>query len=165
MSNTKPMVKTHKQKIIEQLIASDEWDTSNIVNVTTCMNITYKQLIKKLFKLNHMVNKKFNRYFLKQPNRRISFFYNNETKPNNTHSHLFIRYTCFDRHKVIRLMKEYWKKIDNRKKKKFNIFDQPAFNEIASVTYGTKQHSFHKRKEKEVHNDWIKENNKWGFIS
>ena len=130
-----------KNRSIDELLSSDDFNTDIQVVVNTYMNISYEKLTKKLSLLNSHINRKLFRYYQKYPEKRVVFFCNHEKVENNTHSHIILKIPpCYDVDEVLNLMKRYWTKFDERPIKKFQVFiDKKIKNKIRNVIYSFKK--------------------------
>ena len=126
-----------KARITNELILDETIDTNILVGASTYQNISFDKLTKKLSLLNAQINRRLFRYYLKYPDRRIVFYCNHERVENNTHSHIIIKIPpMYDKVKVMFLMKELWKKLDDRDQSKFKLYvDFNVKNEFANVRY------------------------------
>ena len=130
-----------KTRITNELILDETIDTNILVGASTYQNISFDKLTKKLSLLNAQINRRLFRYYLKYPDRRIVFYCNHEKIENNTHSHIIIKIPpMYDKVKVMFLMKELWKKLDDRVQPKFKLYvDFNVKNEFANVRYAFKR--------------------------
>ena len=131
----------HKTEITNALIKDNKIKTNVQLVANTYLNITFESLTKKLSLLNAQINRRLFRYYLKYPDRRIVFYCNHERVENNTHSHIIIKIPpMYDKVKVMFLMKELWKKLDDRVQSKFKLYvDFNVKNEFANVRYAFKR--------------------------
>jgi len=128
---------------------SNGFATDYIVVANTYMNISFKELTRKLDLLNAKVNKKLFRYFIKYPEKRIQFAYNHQRVVNNTHSHLILKVPdeYYLPHtellKIRDLMWFCWWQLDDRIQKKFRLWFQKVDDEPTSkffnVNYAVRQ--------------------------
>ena len=131
-----------KKQLVKELLKDKTLDTDLVVVANTYQNMSNDQLIEKLNLLNAFVNKKLFRYFQKYPEKRIMFICNIERVRNNTHSHILLRIPKeYDRHQVLELMSDYFKKLN----KNFILFKEKARNQVGNVIYSTKKHGFNYR--------------------
>ena len=122
--------KSSKQKEIREWLMHDRFRNDLMITANTYSNMSYDKLNELLRQLSNRVNYKMNRYYRKQPNRRIKFICFNEFKdkqekmlygkkmmiPANKHSHIIPEIPKeFDTKKVIRLLKTNWRDFNNRK--------------------------------------------------
>ena len=137
-----------KQKLIKVILDDKLLDKDLCIVANTYQNISNEELIKKLELLNAFVNKKLFRYFKKYPEKRVMFICSIERVTNNTHSHIILRIPKeYDRNYVLKLMSDYFRKLDKR----FILFNEKANDEIANVKYSLKSHNSNYDPEKLVY--------------
>ena len=113
----------NKEELKNALINS-QVNTLEYVVASLRMNKPIKYLIKKLDTLNYAINYQLNRYSLLKNSKfpRVEFYCFNQYARNNTHSHIYLKVPpCYDYEDVVNLMNKEFKKLDHRKKSKFEI--------------------------------------------
>ena len=128
-----------KQKLVKEILEDKRIDTDLVVVANTYQNISNDELVKKLNLLNAFVNRKLFRYFQKYPEKRVMFICAIERVKNNTHSHILLKIPKeYDRDRVLKLMSDNFRKLDDRFNKKFILFNEKANNVVGNVIYSLK---------------------------
>ena len=131
----------------------DRFRNDLMITANTYSNMSYDKLNELLRQLSNRVNYKMNRYYRKQPNRRIKMNCFNEYKGKqelmlygqkrviqpNTHSHIIAEIPNeFDTKKVIRLLKQIWRENNNRKFQLHTSLKKTQEGKWRNVCYATK---------------------------
>lgn len=145
--------KTDEQKQMREWLMTDKFRNDLMITASTYSNMSNDKLNELLRQLSNRVNYKMNRYYRKQPNRRIKMNCFNEYKGKqelmlygqrrviqpNTHSHIIAEIPSeFDTKKVIRLMKQIWRENNNRKFQLHTSIKKDKSGKWKNVCYATK---------------------------
>ena len=131
----------NKEELKNALINS-QVNTLEYVVASLRMNKPIKYLIKKLDTLNYAINYQLNRYSLKKNSKfpRVEFYCFNQYARNNTHSHIYLKVPpCYDYEDVVNLMNKEFKKLDHRKKSKFEIHNDKVRIEDYYAIYSARE--------------------------
>ena len=127
--------------LTKEILKDNSFDTDLVIVANTYQNISNETLIKKLTLLNAILNRRLFRHFQKYPEKRVMFICAIERVKNNTHSHILLKIPKeYDRDRVLKLMSDNFRKLDDRFNKKFILFNEKANSEIANVIYSLKSH-------------------------
>ncbi len=125
--------------LTKEILKDNSFDTDLVIVANTYQNISNETLIKKLTLLNAILNRKLFRHFQKYPEKRVMFICAIERVKNNTHSHILLKIPKeYDRDRVLKLMSDNFRKLDDRFNKKFILFNEKANNVVGNVIYSLK---------------------------
>jgi hypothetical protein len=147
--------KSREQKNQREYLKNDQFRNDIMITANTYSTMTYDKLNVLLRHLSNKTNYKLNRYYRKQPHRRVKFHCFNEFKdrhtkrlygrlqviPPNTHSHIIAEVPKeFDMKKVIRLLKKYWHEYDQDKYDLHTELKRSTSGRWHNICYATKQY-------------------------
>lgn len=112
-----------KVKTNNELFKDKDIKTNIQLIANTYKNISNNSLIKLLHRLSDRINYKYFRYYKKYPEKKIGMYCYLERVPNNAHSNILIRVPpSYNLINVVLDMKHIWKKLDDRKEPKFELY-------------------------------------------
>ena len=132
-----------KERIQKELTdPTNQINTELVVTAETNRRMTFKSLYKLLDKMNYHTN--FNLIkggnWLKKKDKRVGMFCFLEQGAVHTHAHILLKIPLkYDHDKVIDIMREGFKRLDQRKDQKYNIYKTTARDIIGHVIYASKQ--------------------------
>jgi hypothetical protein len=136
-----------KQDLIKCLLKDSKIRTDIQIVANTYTNISFDALTKKLSLLNAIINKKLFKYYQKHPEKRVAFYCNHESVPDNTHSHILLsvpeEYNNII-HKILLKLQSKFMLLDDRKLSHapFKIFYKTNVrSRYANVAYATKRYN------------------------
>jgi len=161
--------KTQEQKQMREYLMSNEYRNDIMITASTYSKMSTDQLNKLLQELSNRVNYQLNRYFRKQPDRRIILHCFNEYRdhqvkvlydkpkygdeyqkqhiPPNAHSHIIPMIPKeFNTRTVFNLLRKCWSKLDTNRQKVFKLHisrrnkSQPKEDKRHRVYYATKEY-------------------------
>ena len=147
--------KSSEQKDMREWLRTKQFRNDMMITANTYSTITYDKMNELLRHLSNKINYKLNRYYRKQPHRRVKFYCFNEYKdqqmkrlygnlqviPPNTHSHIIAEVPSeFDTKKVIKLLKKYWHEYDQDKYDLHTSIKRSVSGKWHNVCYATKEY-------------------------
>jgi len=158
--------KTDEQKEMRKYLSNKEYRNDIMITLNTYSKMSYDQLNKLIQELSNRVNYKLNRYYRKQPTRRITLHCFNEFKdyqvktlfdkpkygdeyqkvhiPPNTHSHIIPKIPKeFNTKKVFKLLNRFWSELDPHQQKTYQFHRTIKRNRDgrwSNVCYATKDY-------------------------
>ncbi len=115
-------------------------DTDRVLVFNTYKNIHKSSLLKMMYKVHNIVNKKMFKYFRNHPEKQITFYTFPQSAHNNTHAHVLIKIPKeYDRNEVFKLLHKTWLKLDNRQKTRHELYNEDARSIFGNVFYASRQ--------------------------
>ena len=131
-------------QITNELIKDTSIKTNIQMVASTYKNISFNSLSKLLFRLSDRINYKYFRYYKKHPEKKIGMYCYHERVLNNAHSNILVKIPPeYDVLNVILDMEKLWKKLDDRKYPKFELYrDFDVRDQFKCTDYARKEKRF-----------------------
>lgn len=146
--------KKDQETLKNALLLDNRINTKQVIVASMRTNQSIKLLSAKLDKLNYIVNYRLNRYFPKRNsnklikflkgilklNTRVIFYSFPQLAFNNTHAHIYLSVPPkYDFDSVVNMMKDEWKKLDDRFDVKFDIHSETVQFEERYASYSVRE--------------------------